>query len=181
MKHILDIGHTDLRLFLKRKSAYVWLFAVPLLFMYFFGAAMRGPGDPYNRRPRVLIENADTNFLGKVLIDELGETLRRVNPEDANDAAAIIRIPADFTTKVLALEQVKVQLAKGKNSDEPADPTIIEFRLIRALISLNGHMLEAVAGTNNIEPLTKDRLRAVIDKPNPVSLDTRFAGRKPVP
>ncbi|TAK93918.1 MAG: ABC transporter permease [Verrucomicrobia bacterium] len=181
MKHILDIGHNDCRLFLKRKSAYVWLFVVPLLFMYFFGAAMRGPGDPYNRRPRVLIENADTNFLSHALLDELGETLKRVKPEDANDAAAIIRIPADFTTKVLALEQTKVQLLKGKNSDQPADPTIIEFRLIRALIALNGHMLEAVAGTNNVMPLTKSQLRAVIEKPNPVSLDARFAGRKPVP
>ncbi len=181
MKHILDIGHNDLRLFLKRKSAYVWLFVVPLLFMYFFGAAMRGPGDPYNRRPRVLIENADTNFLGKALLDELGETLNRVKPEGANAAAAIIRVPADFTTKVLALEQTKVQLLKGKNSDEPADPTIIEFRLIRAIISLNSHMLEAVAGTNGPVTLTKSRLRAMIEATNSVILDSRFAGRKPVP
>lgn len=181
MRHILDIGHNDVRLFLKRKAAYVWLFVVPLLFMYFFGAAMRGLGDPYNRRPRVLIENADTNFLGKALLEELGETLKRVQPEDANDAAAIIRIPADFTTKVLALEQTKVQLLQGKNSDEPADPTIIEFRLIRALIALNGHMLEAVADTNGVVPLTKTRLHAVIEKPNPVALEARFAGRKPVP
>jgi ABC-type multidrug transport system permease subunit len=181
VKHILDIGHNDLRLFLKRKSAYIWLFVVPLLFMYFFGAAMKGPGDPYNRRPRVLIENADTNFLGRALLDELGETLKRVKPEDAKDAAAIIRIPADFTTKVLAQEQTKVQLAKGKNTDEPADPTIIEFRLVRALIALNGHMLEAVGTTNGIVPLTKKRLNAAIEATNSVSLDARFAGRKPVP
>lgn len=181
MKHILAIGHNDLRLFLKRKSAYVWLFVVPLLFMYFFGAAFRGPGDPYNRRPRVLIENTDTNFLGQALLDELGDSLKRVKPEDRNDAAAIIRIPADFTSKVLAQEQTKVQLAKGKNSDEIADETIVEFRLVRALIALNGHMLEAVAATNSPAPLTKARLRAAIAAPNPVSLDARFAGRKPVP
>ena len=42
MKHILDIGHTDLRLFFKHKSAYVWLFAVPLAFVYFMGFASRG-------------------------------------------------------------------------------------------------------------------------------------------
>ena len=71
MKRILDIGHTDLRLFLKHKSAYVWLFVVPLAFVYFMGFANRGPGDPYNRTPPVLIENADTNFLGRIFLDEL--------------------------------------------------------------------------------------------------------------
>jgi len=36
MKRILDIGHMDLRLFLKHKSAYVWLFVVPLAFVSYF-------------------------------------------------------------------------------------------------------------------------------------------------
>jgi hypothetical protein len=66
MKHILDIGHTDLRLFFKHKTAYVWLFVVPLAFVYFMGFAARGPGRPYNRTPPVLIENNDTNFLGQI-------------------------------------------------------------------------------------------------------------------
>ena len=72
MKQICDIGHTDLRLFLKRKSAYVWLFAMPLAFVYFMGFANRGPGVPSNRKPPVLVENQDTNFLGQVFLDELG-------------------------------------------------------------------------------------------------------------
>ena len=63
MKRILDIGHTDLRLFFKHKSAYVWLFVMPLLFVYFMGFGNRGPGKAYNRTPPVLVENADTNFL----------------------------------------------------------------------------------------------------------------------
>ena len=64
MKHLFDIGLTDLRLFLKRKSAYVWLFVVPLGFVYLMGSANMGPGDPYNRTPPVRIENEDSNFLG---------------------------------------------------------------------------------------------------------------------
>ena len=71
MKRILDIGHTDLRLFLKHKSAYVWLFVMPLVFVYFMGFANHGPGKPYNRTPPVLVENADTNFLGRIFLDEL--------------------------------------------------------------------------------------------------------------
>jgi len=43
MKRILDIGYTDLRLFFKHKSAYVWLFVMPLLFVYFMGFGNRVP------------------------------------------------------------------------------------------------------------------------------------------
>ena len=71
MKRLLAIGHTDLRLFLKRKSAYVWFFVMPLAFIYIMGFANRGPGDPYNHSPPVRIENEDTNFLGRIFLDEL--------------------------------------------------------------------------------------------------------------
>ena len=96
MKRILDIGHTDLRLFLKHKSAYIWLFVVPLAFVYFMGFANRGPGDPYNRTPPVLIENADTNFLGRIFLDELSsQKMWLLSPTNREAAVRVIRIPAD--------------------------------------------------------------------------------------
>lgn len=181
MKNIFHIGHTDLRLFLKRRAAYVWLFVVPLLFMYFFGAAMHGPGDPANRRPRLLVENDDTNFLSKLFLDELGDGVKKVSQEDANDAASVLHIPADFTSKVLAQEQTKVRLLKGKNSDVDADPTIIELRLVRGLVEFNSHIVEAVTGTNVTQTLTKSRLRSVMGATNHVRFEAHFAGRQPVP
>ena len=66
MRNIFAIGHNDLRLFFKRKSALVWLFLIPLAFVYFMGFANRGGNDPANRKPAVLIENLDTNFLGRI-------------------------------------------------------------------------------------------------------------------
>ena len=110
MKRILDIGHTDLRLFLKHKSAYVWLFVVPLAFVYFMGFANRGPGNPYNRTPPVLVENADTNFLGRIFLDELSsQNMWLLDPTNRETAARIIRIPADFTSRILQQQQSKVQ------------------------------------------------------------------------
>ena len=38
----------------------------------FHGLRQSRPGDPSNRKPPVLIENQDTNFLGRVFLDELG-------------------------------------------------------------------------------------------------------------
>ena len=149
MKRILDIGHTDLRLFFKHKSAYIWLFVVPLAFVYFMSFAARGPGRPYNRTPPVLIENADTNFLGHIFLDELSaQNMRVLDPTNRETAARIIRIPANFTENALQLKPTKLQFLKGDDSGE-ADTALIEVRLVRALIAMNGHLLEAATQTNS--------------------------------
>ncbi|HEX5221826.1 MAG TPA: ABC transporter permease [Verrucomicrobiae bacterium] len=181
MKRILDIGHNDVRLFLKSKSAYIWLFAVPLAFVYFMGFANRGPGNPYNRRPPVLVENQDTNFLGRVFLDELGtQGMWLLDPTNRESAARTIRIPSGFTDRVLAGEQSKVGFYKRDGSAE-SDAAIIEVRLVRALIAMNSHLLEAATQTNGPSVSSEAQLREVMKKPDPVSLDAKFAGRKPVP
>jgi ABC-type multidrug transport system permease subunit len=181
MRHILDIGHNDLRLFFKSKTAYIWLFGVPTLFIYFLGLAFRGPGDPGNRRPPVVIENLDTNFLGRLFLEELGaQGMELVDPTNHTSAARGIRIPADFTSRVLQGQACKVEFSRRENSNE-SDAAIIELRLVRALIAMNGHILEAVAQTNAPAMITETGLRRVMASPNPVSLNARFAGRNPMP
>lgn len=181
MKTILHIGHTDVRLFLKSKAAYIWLFAVPLAFVYFMGFANRGPGNPYNRRPPVLVENHDTNFLGRVFLDELGtQGMWLLDPTNRESAARSIRIPEDFTSRVLSGEQSKVGFLQSDGSAE-SDAMLIEARLVRTLIAMNSHLLEAATQTNAPATITEEQLREVMKKPNPVALDAKFAGRKPVP
>jgi ABC-2 type transport system permease protein len=181
MKHILDIGHTDLRLFLKHKSAYVWLFVVPLAFVYFMGFANGGGRDPYNHTPPVLIENADTNFLSKIFLDEMSaQNMWLLNPTNREKAARIIRIPAGLTDNALQFKPTKLQLLDPNNSSE-ADAALIEARLVRALIAMNGHLLEAATESNAATAFTEAQLREIMVKPNPVSLNAKFAGRKPVP
>jgi ABC-2 type transport system permease protein len=181
MKRILDIGHTDLRLFFKHKTAYVWLFVVPLAFVYILGFAARGPGDPYNRTPPVLVENSDTNFLSRIFLDALSaQNMRLLDPTNHETAARVIRIPANFTDNAQQLKPTKLQFLKRDDSGE-ADAALIEVRLVRALIAMNGHLLEAATGTNYTGSFTEAQLCEIMAKPNPVSLDAKFAGRKPVP
>ncbi|HTY89430.1 MAG TPA: ABC transporter permease [Candidatus Acidoferrum sp.] len=181
MKQLLAIGHNDLRLFLKHRSAYVWLFIMPTAFVYFMGFASRGPGDPYNRHPPVLIENQDTNFMGRIFLDELSaQNLWVLNPTNRESAARVIRIPPGFTSNVLAGTQSRVQFLQ-RDSTAEADAALIELRLVRALIAINGHLLEAATQTNSPGTITEANLRAVLAETNPVSLNAHFAGRKPVP
>jgi ABC-type multidrug transport system permease subunit len=129
----------------------------------------------------VLIENADTNFLGRIFLDELAsQKMWLLDPTNRETAARVIRIPADFTSKVLRQEQSKVQFLRRDSSDE-ADAALIEVRLVRALIAMNGHILEAATAANFNGVLTGEKLRAVMAEPDPVSLNASFAGRKPVP
>jgi ABC-2 type transport system permease protein len=182
MRHILDIGHTDLRLFFKHKSAYVWLFVVPLAFVYFMGFAVRGGGKPYNRTPPVLVKNADTNFLGRIFLDELSaQNLWLLDPTNREeDAARVIRIPAGLTRNAEDLKPTRLQFLKGNDSGE-ADAALIEVRLIRTLITMNGHLLEAATGTNQGERFTEPQLREIMARADPVKLNASFAGRRPTP
>ncbi len=181
MSRAFDIGHNDFRLFLKSKSAYIWLFAVPLAFVYFMGFANRGSGDPYNRRPPVLVENLDSNFLGRAFLDELDtQGMWLLDPTNRESAARMIRIPEDFSRKVLAGKQSKVAFLQRDGAAE-SDAMLIEVRLVRALIAMNSHLLEVATQTNAPETITEEQLREVMKKPNPVTQDAKFAGRKPVP
>ena len=182
MKHILNIGHTELRLFFKHKSAYIWLFVMPLAFVYLFGFAARGPGRPYNRTPPVLIENADTNWLGRMLLVELqAQDMWVLDPTNRAAATRIIRIPAELTDNARQFKPTQVQLLPGEDTGE-ADATLIEVRLVRALIAMNGHLLEAAMQTNaTAERFSETQLREIMARTNLVTLAAKFAGRQPTP
>jgi ABC-2 type transport system permease protein len=181
MRRILDIGHNDLRLFFKSKTAYVWLFLIPTAFVYFLGFASRSPGDPSNHQAPVLIENKDTNFLSRALLAEMdAQGMWVVDPTNAAKAARELRIPADFTERTLNGKRTRLLFLRHEGAGE-ADGAMLDLRLIRALIGLNGHLLEEVAVDGTMADLTEQSLNEIREAPDPVHLDSRFAGRKPVP
>ena len=180
MRSILTIGHNDLRLFLRDRASFIWLFVIPTVFVYGMGFAFRGRPDPSNPRPAVLIDNRDPGLFGRVFLEELGvQGVNVVAPENASQAKRGIRIPADFTQRVLAKQKVKVEFFKIEGSDDQF-AVLVELRLVRALVALNAHLIE-YAATHGGAPPTEEALRALIQSPNPVTLDARFAGRKPIP
>ncbi len=179
MNRILAIASTDLRLFLKRKASYVWLFVVPVMFIYFMGFAARGPGEAYNRTPPVRVENADTNFLGRLLLEEMGsQRMWLLAPTNKETPVCTIEVPTNFTANAQQLQSTKLRLRTQEGANE-ADSLLIEARLVRALVSLNGHLLESCAA--NKGQITEAGLRQTMAKPDPLKLEARFAGHKPVP
>lgn len=181
MRHVLTIGHNDLRLFLKSKLAYVWLFLVPLGFVYFMGFANRGPGDPANPRPPVVVENLDSGFLGRVFLEVLdAQGMAVVDPTNRARAQRGIRLPADFTERILNRQPVKVEFFELAGAGA-GDSALIELRVVRAVIAMNSHLIELATQRGEAALTNETAWRAVLARENPVRLDARFAGRKPVP
>ncbi len=180
MRNVLLLGWHDVRLFLRERSSLVWLFVVPLVFVYFMGLAARGPSGPEVARPSVVIDNRDEGFLGRVFVQELGEQgLNVVAPGDAAGAERGIKVPADFTRRVLAKERVKVEFYKVAGSDDPSS-ALVEVRLMRALVALNGRLVEHAVKSPVAAP-TEAALAALRQEPDAVSLKSSYAGRKPRP
>ena len=180
MRRILDIGHNDLRLFLRHKASLIWLFVMPTAFTYFMGFAVRGPGGPANPRPAVFIENHDQGFLGRILLEELGgQALRIVAATNRDEAKRGIRIPGDFTERLLNKQKVNVDFITTELSDNGA-AALIELRLLRALVAINGHLIEHALATAG-KPPDEQALHGLIRRENPVTLESKFAGRKPIP
>jgi ABC-2 type transport system permease protein len=185
MNNILVIARNELRLFFKNRAAYIWIFVVPFLFVALFSFIPVGSGKSSNRLPPVIVENADTGFLGNIFDDLLGaQGLWRLDPvkNRKNKPVATIRIPADFTARVLAKQPANVELVPlPANDNTQGDAALIEVRLLRALIAMNSYLLEAAGKNTAAWPPSEKALRAVAEKPALVALDAKFAGRRPVP
>jgi len=171
MKQALTIGHNDLRLFFRHRASWVWLLVMPIAFTYFMGFAVRGPGGPNSPRPAIFIENRDEGFLSRSFLEALGQQgLRVVASTNRDDAKRGIRIPADFTQRVLNKQRVNVEFITVEGGGNEA----------AALVAINAYLVEHAVSTAGKAP-TEEGLRALNARENPVRLESRFAGRKPMP
>jgi ABC-type multidrug transport system permease subunit len=181
MRRILAIGHNELRLFLKEPSSIIWLVLMPLAFVYFGSFAARAPDSPANRVPPVLIETLDRGFLGRMFIEEMASHgLRQVDPSKRETAQRGLRIPADFTERILSGKGAKIAFFTVEGSSS-ADAALIEARLVRALVSFNSDLLETLTGPDAPASLTEEALRAVRNRPELVTMASSFGGRRPQP
>lgn len=181
MKSILVIAHNDIRMFLSEKTNWFWLIVVPLLFSFFMGFIARGPGEAHDPRPRVLIENNDEGFMGDVLVTELkAQDLDVLGADQADDAERGIRIPADFTATVREKEQAKLEFFTLNDTVDPS-AAMVELRLWRALVAMNAAVVERAMEAGDEALSDEAGLKLVLERPNNVQVDAKYAGHRPVP
>ena len=179
MKAIFEIARNDLRLFLRERTSWIWLVVVPLVFVYFMGFAARDPGGPVTPTVEVRFENLDQGFMGRLLLEAMGEQGLHVVAPDHVGAKRGITIPADLTERVLARQRVDLDFFKVGDADDAA-AAMVELRLVRALVVMNSLLVEHAIANDATAP-TEEALRELLKRDNPVSLRSSFAGRKPMP
>ncbi|MBX3733478.1 MAG: ABC transporter permease [Verrucomicrobiae bacterium] len=181
LRAMLLIGHNDLRMFLRNRALVVWLFVMPVAFVFFMGFANRGPGAPSAPRPSVLVENLDEGPLGSVFLEGLGaQGLDVLPPSDAAGARRGIRVPADFSRTIRAGRQGLVETFTVKGIEEDPASALVALRVARALIAMNSDLVE-LAAAHPGEPADAGALRALRERPPVVRLESAFAGRRPAP
>jgi ABC-type multidrug transport system permease subunit len=113
------------------------------------------------------------------MIEALGEHGLSVVPPENQQAKRGITIPPEFTERILAKQQVDLDFFKVGTTDDAA-AAMVELRLVRALIAIHSLLVEHAIAANGAAP-TEESMRALFERQNPVTLQTTFAGRKPMP
>ena len=145
MRRILHLAVHDTRLFILAKENFFFMFLMPVMFMLFFSTVLGGGGGPSDVKISLQVVNEDQGFMGDVFLEMLaGEqfdtTLLSADVADSTDYIRRLTIPADFTAKVLATEQVKLDFKKQSSSNIEYDAAA-DVRLHQAQVAFLGGLI----------------------------------------
>lgn len=181
MSNILVLATTDLRLFLRDRGALVWLVVIPLLFIAGMGQIPSGGDSPMNFNARVVIENQDAGFLGRLFEERLrSQGLWVAKSDEVDRAKFALRIPEDFTARVQERKRVDLAIVPLGARDENAEQ-VIELKAARAVVELNALLIQHAITQRSPGPANEEALRALLAQTEAVVVDAKYAGRRPIP
>ena len=182
MRSIAVIARHDLRLVLSDRSAVMWLFFLPVVFATFFGLVMGGGSNPGDAAASLTVVNQDSGELSKALLAELageGLYITELTPEERETSENIVRtlvIPADFSSRVFALEKVTLRLEKEPDTS-PEAALVTQVRITAAIARLLGRLVEVASGLDENVPIPPAAFADLVVSEDLVLVETRFAGQ----
>ena len=181
MRRIQHLALHDTKLFILARENFFFMFLMPVMFMLFFSVVLGGGGGPSNVKIFLQLINEDTGFMGDIFLEQLrGEEfdvqLLTSAEADTTDYVRRLSIPADFTDKVLATEQVNLDFTKQSDSNIEYDAAA-DVRLHQAQVSFLGGLIRWEHQTGAaVTAADEDRLRKLIADPPRVTVTESFAG-----
>jgi len=182
LKVILFLAKGDLKVILKERNTIMWLFLMPGIFFYFIGTVTQGGLSlPTEQAVGLLVNNQDRGFLGahveKRLEENLFEVLGpdeapRVNQDGEELFYRTLTIPADFTEKIIAKEEVLltyVGLAQGILNDYDL------IRLQKAAYTALGDVMVASLGQ---DPPSEEAISNMLTVEALTTLEVKPAGQR---
>jgi len=182
MRQIWIMALNDLRLTARDRTSFIWMLAMPIVMMWFFGGIGGGSRDGGPPPITLTLENRDDGWLSRALADELrDERLNLREPTDEVREQGAVRtlvVPAGFTDGVLAGKQQVLRLVKEADSDE-AYGMAAQAHIVRGLVRTIGRLAEM---DDLASPDTETLFRELGERPPLVAVDVSSAGRgRPVP
>jgi ABC-type multidrug transport system permease subunit len=191
MRQIWLLALNDLKLTARDRPAFIWLIAMPIAMMWFFGNIGGGGGSGTPTISLSLV-NQDDGWLSTALIEELTDEsieIREIDPSRPDDDRPRIRtlvIPEGFTRGALSGEQQTLRLEKESDSNAQYG-LAAEVHLTRAIVRTLGRLIE-MHEAGGLEATSADgaaalqRFRDMGNRQDLVTLSVSTAGRgEPVP
>ena len=189
MRKVLGLALHDLRRTARDRTSFLWMLAMPVAMMWFFGVASGGSSGP----PKVTltVSDGDAGWLSRVFVGELSDdqvNLEEVAPADLERTEGKVRtlvIPAGFTRGVLAGEQQTLRLEKDPGSDEEFG-FAAQVHVFKAIVRTLGRLAEmkTLAPADSIPAGERavEEFRALGAREALVGLEVSTAGAgRPVP
>jgi ABC-2 type transport system permease protein len=177
-------------LLFREKASLFWMFGVPCVYIFIFGSAFRGGGDPGRSMADLAVRNGDGGFLSRRLIASIASdnvNLDSLNSSfggpdagaaDQNGGRAIrtLIIRPGFTDSLLLGRKVHLLLEKRPDSDVEAERTAV-MAIRKASFRLLADAAETGASGLRIGPRALSRL----DGRTPlITVRSSYAGRSRV-
>jgi ABC-2 type transport system permease protein len=142
LRAVALIAALDFKLTMKERGVIFWIFAMPIVFMVFFGFTFRGGGGG-TARARLTVENADSGFVSRALVGELRkEPLDVVDTLGAGEEAIrTLVIPGDFTERVLGRRPVTLVVKTEEDANVEASQAV-SAALFRCTMKVVGDLIE---------------------------------------
>ncbi len=175
--NVLRLALGDLKRFMKDWQAALWLLAMPLIFAYIFGSAMRGGGP---RATWIPVIDLDRSGLSALFVEQLRQPdywIEMKEPEAQADLKAKwpygVVIPAGFGQSILAGKPVKATLVKG----EVAPDKLLEVQscLAHAIVRYTTGLVVADISGKTWNDETKTALEKALKRPQLLTLSRRSA------
>jgi len=181
MSRVLWLAWNDVRLTARDKPAFLWLVALPIAMMWFFGA-IGGGGSEQPLKLALDVRDEDQGWVARAFVAELrGDVIDLKELTGALSVDPIERrrlvVPAGFTAGVLAGQQQQLRIEHAAGGNVEAN-LAAQAHVIRAIARTIGRLATAkVEGGASAE-----RYRDVASRPARVRLAVTTAGSgTPVP
>ena len=176
LQNILVMARFDLQFMLRSRETLMWMFLMPVLFMFLIGKAMPGRSSASSAEAAVAVLDQDGGPLAGAFVRHLEQLDYAIVPVDAESTLLRherrVRIPAGLSAGALRGEQQSLELGFR---NEGTSANLDKVRVQRALFQTLGDL--AVVASEG-DSVTDSSLAAVSSRPRAVEIDSRPAGKR---